>query len=423
MGKSSGQGSLSLWTYNLKQANVISHYESPSYSGPAMKWGAGVGVGYAMQEASKAGYKVVGGECGTVGLAGGYTQGGGHSILNSAYGLAADQVLEWEVVTGEGKHLIATPLENSDLYWALSGGGGGTYGVVVSMTGKLHPEGRVAGAALTFYNTGVSDDVYWEAVGLWYKHLPGYVGGTNNTIQFVIWNDNLAAQSLNLLDQHSSAFGPLLATFLEELNDRGIKYELTTTDSDTYFEHFNKYYGPVPDGIEPPTTILNSRIVPKSVVLDPKSNAKFVDSVRQTVETGEFLMGCSALDVDVEHPDNAVHPAWRDSIGVCIMNAFWNWTAPIEDNLEVKYRMVEEYAPAVEAATPGSGVYLNEMDPLYLGDWKQSMYGENYQRLLNVKNKYDPDSLFYGHFTVGSDLVTVDGAGRLCYAPRSREEL
>jgi FAD/FMN-containing dehydrogenase len=388
-----------------------------------MKWGAGVGVGHAMQAASKLGYTVVGGECGTVGLAGGYSQGGGHSILNSAYGLAADQALEWEVVTGEGKHLIATPLENSDIYWALSGGGGGTYGVVVSMTGKLHPEMRVAGASLTFNNTDVPEDVYWEAVGLWYKHLPEYVSGTNNTIQFVIWKDNLAAQSLNLLDQHSSAFGPMLGPFLEELDDRGIKYVLTTTDSDTYFEHFNKYYGPLPYGIEPPTTILNSRLVPKSVVLDPKANAKLIDAVRQTVETGEFLMGCSALDVNIDHPHNAVHPAWRDSIGPCIMNAFWNWTAPLEYNMEVKSRMVEVYVPAMEAATPGSGVYLNEMDPLYQGDWKQSMFGANHAQLLEVKRKYDPRSLFYGHFAVGSDEFTIDGAGRLCPRQSFREEL
>ena len=51
----------------------------------------------------------------------GYYRGGGHSPISSKYGLAADQVLEWEVVTGTGQLITASPFKNSDLYWALSG--------------------------------------------------------------------------------------------------------------------------------------------------------------------------------------------------------------------------------------------------------------------------------------------------------------
>ncbi|KAI0206592.1 hypothetical protein F4808DRAFT_644 [Astrocystis sublimbata] len=61
---------------------------------------------------------------------------GGHSLLASLIGLSSDQVLEWEVVTATGEHLAATPSHNSDLYWALLGGGGGTYAAVLSVTTK-----------------------------------------------------------------------------------------------------------------------------------------------------------------------------------------------------------------------------------------------------------------------------------------------
>ncbi|KAK2598894.1 hypothetical protein QQS21_005636 [Conoideocrella luteorostrata] len=53
---------------------------------------------------------------------------GGHSLLSSMHGMGADLILEWEAVTANGTHLIASPTENKDLYWAFSGGGGGTYG-------------------------------------------------------------------------------------------------------------------------------------------------------------------------------------------------------------------------------------------------------------------------------------------------------
>lgn len=58
--------------------------------------------------------------------------------MSSEYGLGADQVLEWEVVTANGDHIVATPSNNADMYWALSGGGPGTFGVVISMTVRAH---------------------------------------------------------------------------------------------------------------------------------------------------------------------------------------------------------------------------------------------------------------------------------------------
>jgi FAD/FMN-containing dehydrogenase len=77
------------------------------YTGSTVKVGAGV-VGYEILKAASAqGLVVVSGECPTVGLAGGYTQGGGHSALSTEFGLAADQTLEFEVVTAAGELVTA----------------------------------------------------------------------------------------------------------------------------------------------------------------------------------------------------------------------------------------------------------------------------------------------------------------------------
>ena len=140
LGKSTGKGGLAIWTHNLKSIEFLD-YKSKNYNGPAIKMGAGVQAFEAYYAANAKGLRIVGGFCPTVGLAGGYSQGGGHSMLASTYGLAADQTLEWEVVTADGELITASPAENSDLYWALSGGGGGTYGVVLSLTSKAHLTG------------------------------------------------------------------------------------------------------------------------------------------------------------------------------------------------------------------------------------------------------------------------------------------
>ena len=83
-------------------------------------------------------------------MSAGYSAGIGYSLLNSLYGMAADQVLDWEVVTVGGEHLITTPKQNSNLYCALSGGGAGTYAVVLSLTSKVHQDGRIGDGKLNF---------------------------------------------------------------------------------------------------------------------------------------------------------------------------------------------------------------------------------------------------------------------------------
>lgn len=161
LGRSTGAGALALWTHHLKDIEIV-EYQSTGYSGPAIKVGAGVQILDAMNAAHEQGYTLVGGNCQTVGYAGGYSQGGGHGQLMSMYGLAADQVLEWEVITATGDHLVATPFNNSDLYWAMSGGGGGTYAVALSMTSKLYTDIPAATANLTFTNDRVTEDMFWE---------------------------------------------------------------------------------------------------------------------------------------------------------------------------------------------------------------------------------------------------------------------
>ena len=99
----------------------------------------------------------------------------GHSLLTSTHGLSADNVLEWEVVIADGKHITATPTKHGDLYWALSGGGSGNYAVVLSVTLKAHADGQVGGTYLTFNSSGIGLDLFWEAVETFHALLPSVV--------------------------------------------------------------------------------------------------------------------------------------------------------------------------------------------------------------------------------------------------------
>lgn len=107
----------------------------------AITLGSGVQWHEAYAAASAANRTLVGGVSlgGSVGAAGGWLLGGGHSALSPSYGLGVDNVLEFTLVTSSGAHLTANAFRHSDLFWALRGGGGGTFGVVTSVTYQTRP--------------------------------------------------------------------------------------------------------------------------------------------------------------------------------------------------------------------------------------------------------------------------------------------
>lgn len=102
-GKSSGGSALSIWTHHLKTISYLPSYNSSTYSGKALKIGSGAQAIDIYLAAKENGVTVVGGEGQTVGVSGGYIQGGGHSPLAGIYGLAADSALEFDVITADGK--------------------------------------------------------------------------------------------------------------------------------------------------------------------------------------------------------------------------------------------------------------------------------------------------------------------------------
>lgn len=206
----------------MKDISIVD-YVSSHYSGKAMKMGAGVQSFEASEAAYNAGLVVVGGNCPTVGLAGGYSQGGGHGQLVSHVGLAADQVLEWEVVLANGKLVTASPTNYPDLYWALSGGGGGTYGVVVSMTSKAYPELLTASGNLSFSDTGVSRDTLFAAVAMFISILPS-IGDTGGATVWWLTNNTLSTTPTTIPGGTATIFNSLFNPLIAFLEQNDIQY-------------------------------------------------------------------------------------------------------------------------------------------------------------------------------------------------------
>lgn len=294
--------------HHLKNIS-ISDYSDAHYTGKAIKLGAGVQGFEAYAAADAQGLQVVGGECPTVGIAGGYTQGGGHSALASKHGLAADQTLEWEVVTGTGEHLIANRRQNTDLYWALSGGGGGTYGVVLSMTSKAHPDTPTSAMNLTFASTNISQDAYYEAISTFHASLPAMVdAGVMGVWYFT--NESFTISPTTAPDISVDDLKGFLSPLENKLKALSIQYSSYYGQFSGYLEEYNAMQGPIGVGIAQ----YGGRLIPRSVV--ETNNSALTEAYRFINNNGGQFIGV-AVNASLKvagDVDNAVNPAWRTAV-------------------------------------------------------------------------------------------------------------
>ncbi|KAJ1325321.1 FAD-binding protein [Microdochium nivale] len=412
LGRSTGAGALGIWTHNLKDILFIPNYSSASYKGTAVKVGAGVQAFEAMAAARDRGQVIVGGECATVGLAGGYTQGGGHSALSTNFGLAADNVLNFEVVTATGQVVNANRETNSDLYWALAGGGGGTFGVVVSMTAKTYPDKTVGGATLQFFKASNNGNktLHYAGIQAFHEELAGMVDAGAMVVHYFT-TDFFMISPITAYGKTEAQVRAMLAPLEAKLNALGMVFASSYSESKDYYTHYDKYFGPLPLGnIQVGIAQYGARLIPRSVV------TTIAPTWQAIIEKGVTWIGVGTnVKSHGTTSTSSVHPAWRDTLVHATLTLPWSFQAPWSDAFATQKKMTEEIMPLVVKATPGSGSYVNEAD-WRTPNWQESFWGSNYKRLLQIKQKWDPLSTFYVTVGVGSETWKVNNDGRMCTA-------
>ena len=380
------------------------HYHSLFDRGPAVRVDAGVSSGGLIATLNKVGMVAVGGACSTVGVAGGHTPGGGHSILSSLYRLGADNTLEFEVIIANGTTVTASPTQNADLYWALSGGGSGNYGIVWSMTVKTFPDMKIAAASLNFTSTNHTLGQFLEAMGARNSLAPNitqagawayanFVLLANNQATFIL--DSVTGPNLTVSQLHD-----FLAPFLQKLKSLGFPYTYNASYHDSYLDAYESVLPVWPVG-----GVFGSRLIPRKTI---EQDGKGLLAVEETIlRIGDVV---SQLIFKADRPsssnqDNAVLPAWRNNIihmisGGALSNGARNYSEMVERQANITNIVL----PALEKLVTDSGAYMNEGDK-FDPKWKANFYGSNYDRLLQVKHKWDPTNVFWVAVGVGSDAL------------------
>ncbi|KAJ6575616.1 FAD-binding domain-containing protein [Mycena vulgaris] len=387
-GRSSAPNSLGLWSHNLKSISYSSRFTPqgcPSRSTiPAVTTGAGIQTIELFEFADLHNITVPGGACPTVGIAGGYLQGGGHSWLSNIYGLAVDRVLEFEVVTPTGKHVFANACQNTDLFFALRGGGGGTFGFVLSATTKAFPHISPTSVVVSyspnattlpiFVSFLISNAVQWATDG-W----SGLILPTSNLVLSVI----------DKTESEAKSYMSSLADLAKEINGT---FSVITTPS--YLSFHNTFVAPVTavelGGV--PQTVA-SRLISADTFKHNSSalGTSLVELISAAPASFIFANAPYSVKPDTSLGPASVTPAWRNSLWHVVVANEWLFDTPPDIQTEI-YEGLSALVDPLRALSPSSGAYQNEAD-LLEPNFSESFWGENYEKLLQIKKKYDPEHL------------------------------
>ncbi|PWY81989.1 FAD-binding domain-containing protein [Aspergillus heteromorphus CBS 117.55] len=452
VGRSQGYGALMVWIKYIQSGVTFQETYAPS-NGCQSNWTGSaftVGGGYIWDDlyttAASHDRIVVGGDDPTVGVIGGYLQGGGHSPSGHYFGLATDQVLELTVVLASGETVTANACQNTDLFTALRGGGGGTYGVVISATIKAHPAHQFIGHRLyvipqtanlsTLLN--ISANIVSKYSILSDAGFSGYAEILpSSELSLSIPAGAIYMHSFGVMIPSSNASATIQHA-KSVLNSEILADLLPYNGSDFLIEStwynfpsFESYYDTIAGGSSAEPTgvsdlLLSSRMFDKPSLLN---NADNLEGMLHTIFSKYDGGPLNATDIviylcligggQVLHPTpyTSVNPAWRKTYLLTEIIVGWPEDASAQTVNHTINDLTFRKSNAMKALTPGMGSYVNEADG-YDPSWKEDFFGPNYDWLLSVKRKYDPDDVFYCWRCVGSEswaeVTGGRGYGPLC---------
>ncbi len=412
MSRNSQKGSLGLWVHTLKG---LEYHEDFTPEGCGGGGGVGRAITVAAGEITSDIYAFVaarnstfvGGYSGTIAVSGGWVQGGGHSVLAPALGMGADRVVQFRVVTPDGRVRTANRCEHADLFRALRGGGGGTFGVVLEATHRAEPAAPIAIASIRLPANATADDAMrwvelqarqslrWGREG-WGGHVAGtYLIHMNPLLPAVAGAGAEAAarESMRAASDFALALGG--TSDVEIMPD--------------WLALWDKYLLPTNQQSAGIVRFLTSALIPQALFADDVGIAKIMGFLTTVRELGydpksfyfpagtPFVADAAVVGKNQtggSHNDygTSVHPAWYSSLWSLSGIANLPWNATYAERLEYLVRLMKFTKASEELTGPEGGSYTNEANP-FTDDWKRRWWGPHYDSLLETKRKYDPYGL------------------------------
>ncbi len=449
-GTSSAPDSLLIWTRAMKDVTLHDAFVPAGCAGklaaaPAVTAGAGaMWIDLYDAVTTRAGRYVQGGGCSSVGVAG-LVQSGGFGSFSKGFGSAAAGLLEAEIVTADGRVRTVNACSEPDLYWALKGGGGGTFGVVTRLTLRTHPLPEFFGAAwgklrarseegfrrlltrfFEFYAASLFNPHWGEQVRIGPDHtfeISMVCQGLDPKQSVQVWQPffdwiNASARELTLMDKPGAGAKPARQWWDLAGNRSMIQDKRTGAPAHHgWWEGDQEQVGAFLHGYDSlwlPAALLEPADRPRLI------EALLLGSRSQEIELhfNKGLAGAPASAIAATL-DTATNPAVTGAFALAIIA---NGEGPLYPGMEraaidaaaahADARAVDQASAPLRRLVPEAGSYLSESNYFNAG-WQQAFWGKNYGRLRATKDHYDPDGLFVVHHGVGSEEWSADGFARL----------
>lgn len=342
---------------------------------------------------------LIGGQCPFVGVSG-FTLGGGLSPFSRSYGLGVDNVIEMRMVTATGELVTLsakdTDSKKKDLFWALRGGGGGNFGVLVDFTSKVYklddPNGHITAGELTWTFPQDEQD-FKNMMNYWNTHT----WSDALTIDMIVrWVDGQMLGQMTViynggLTKCMDVVGPLLKFGKP---DNGLK-EMPWSGwvkSEEGFEVDSKVFH------HHASVIIAEGGITKEVTDLIVSFVKESHTIKN--DPGQ----CSILWDHIGGATKKVAPSdtaffWREGVYVMTVLAQWTDATMNQTYLDFVNKCKNAFLPH---AIKGKAAYLNYIDST-VKNWQEAYYGDNYKRLQGVKDVWDPTNFF--HFDQSVELT------------------
>lgn len=411
---------------------------------PAVSAGAGaMWIDLYHAVTTEAGRYVQGGGCTSVGVAG-LVQSGGFGSFSKGFGTAASGLLEAEIVTADGNILIANPCQNSDLFWALKGGGGGSWGVVTRLTLRTHDLPDHFGAAWGRIKAR-SDAAFVKLLARFFSFYARTLLNPHWGEQVAITPDNslkisMVCQGLDEADVQSAwrpffdwvAASPEDFEITDPLGARatGARHWWDAKGNPSIVadrrEGAPSYRGWWDGDAEQVGIYLHgydSLWLPVSLLREQEGRtlvqALFSGSRFKTIGL-HFNKGLAGAPPEAiaAAKDTATNPAVTEAFALAIIAdgeapAFpGEPRAPLDQNrARQDARAIANAAGSLRKIVAQPGSYVSESN-YFNRDWQGEYWGRNHPRLAAIKAKYDPDGLFIVHHGAGSEAWSNDGFTR-----------
>jgi FAD/FMN-containing dehydrogenase len=453
LGTSNAPDSLLIWTRAMDDITLHDQFVAQGCDDPpqpAVSVGAGAIWMHVYDRVTTKGMRYVqGGGCGTVGVAG-LVQGGGFGSYSKNYGTAGSSLLEAEVVTADGVIRVANVRRDADLFWALKGGGGGTFGVISRVTLRTHELPAFFGFVSVTIQAK-SDAAFFDLVA---RFMSFYAVSLHNRH----WGEIANVRPGNRLDIQMSFQGldesqadSTWASFLRWVAERGDELVFTQAASIRVGPAAHRWDVAYIKDRAPRAILFDDRPgspernafwsanlseaghfihgfeslwLPASL-LEPDRQERLiralVDAARHSTVELHFQKGLSGGSeaAIAAARDTPMNPAVVDAFALAIVASEGPPAYPGLRGHEPDFADARKNARRVAAAmgelkklAPGSGSYVAESD-FFESQWQRAYWGSNYARLLEIKRKYDPAGLFFVRHGVGSEDWSEDGFARI----------